>query len=152
MFGLFMSARGMKMRDRSPRWPGRMRGRDVRRTGHQQRIPAWVRIPLDARRNPWRARAPATERPLMLDSCHGEVPSRVPSLGPWNRPRDAPDSIHMPVVALIYGSSKGRMSMRSRLLCTLLVALLLPLSGCVSEEPSELMGDWYFVEDLVHVV
>ncbi|MCH1410629.1 MAG: hypothetical protein L7U48_00935, partial [Candidatus Poseidoniaceae archaeon] len=39
--------------------------------------------------------------------------------------------------------------MRSRLLCTLLVALLLPLSGCVSEESSQLEGDWYFAEDLV---
>ena len=34
-------------------------------------------------------------------------------------------------------------------LYVLTVVLLLPLSGCVSEEPSELEGDWYFVEDLV---
>jgi len=29
----------------------------------------------------------------------------------------------------------------------MLVAMLMPLSGCVSEEPSELEGDWYFVDD-----
>lgn len=39
--------------------------------------------------------------------------------------------------------------MRSHLLWVLLVALLLPLSGCVADESSELEGDWYFVEDLV---
>ena len=39
--------------------------------------------------------------------------------------------------------------MRNQLLCVLTVVLLLPLSGCVSEEPSELEGDWFFGEDLV---
>ena len=39
--------------------------------------------------------------------------------------------------------------MRKHLLCLLSVVLLLPLSGCVSQEPSELEGDWYFAEDLV---
>ena len=39
--------------------------------------------------------------------------------------------------------------MRKHLLCVLTVVLLLPLSGCVSEEPSGLEGDWFFGENLV---
>ena len=39
--------------------------------------------------------------------------------------------------------------MEEHFLCVLTVVLLLPLSGCVSEEPSELEGDWFFGEDLL---
>tara|TARA_B100001094_G_C18123681_1_gene768264 strand:- start:177 stop:611 length:435 start_codon:yes stop_codon:yes gene_type:complete len=50
---------------------------------------------------------------------------------------------------MIYVLFFGSVSMRSRYIFAILVVFLVPLTGCIENSEPEIVGDWYFGENLV---